>query len=120
MNHTLFERLDDRKDFTTMLALLTNTEDHYCDSGEQLAWHVRNTATLGWNALDEDDGIPFLINILPIAGATTVKIKGLKTRTDLNGMKALVFGLCSDCHYEVGIVGGEQMRVKPRNLEFVD
>ena len=120
MNHILFERLDTRKDFTNMLTMLTSTKDHYHDSGEHLAWHVRNAKCLGWNALNEDDGIRFLIDILPIAGATTVKIEGLGARTELNGMQATILGLCSDCRCEVCTDSGEQVRVKPCNLEVVD
>ena len=83
-------------------------------------WHVRNAKCLGWNALNEDDGIRFLIDILPIAGATTVKIEGLGARTELNGMQATILGLCSDCRCEVCTDSGEQVRVKPCNLEVVD
>lgn len=89
------ERLDARREFEEMQALLTEEDDNgFLDFAEVMACHVRMSNIPGfWNCLDPECGIKLLIDIMPIAGTRKVKIKDLVVRADLNGKTGLVSGL---------------------------
>ena len=96
--HIFFERLDARRDFEAMLTLLSQEcENGYMEMGEFLACHVRMSNIPGfWNCLDPERGIKLLIDIMPIAGARSVKITNLVNRVDLNDKTGVVLGLKAD------------------------
>ena len=118
--HLFFESLDRRRDFDAMLALLTEEDEGYCKKGELLVCHVRASKIMGWNALDSSTGIKFLIDALPIAGASTVIIDGLRERTELNRKSGKVLGCVKTGRFAVSIDSHGFVLVKPSNLLRVD
>ena len=96
--HIHFERLDARREFDAMLALLNEKDENgYMRMGEFLACHVKKSNMPGfWNCLNPERGIKLLIDIMPIAGARSVMITNLVKRTDLNNKTGIVLGLTDD------------------------
>ena len=96
--HIFFERLDARREFDAMLALLNEKDqDGYTKMGEFLACHVKMSNIPGfWNCIKPECGIKLLIDIMPIAGARSVMITNLVKRADLNNKTGVVLGLKTD------------------------
>lgn len=94
--HILFERLDARRNFDEMLTLLTKKDENgFMKMGEFLACHVKvsNMPGFAWNCVHPEHGIKLLIDIMPVAGARSVRIKNLERRPELNEKIGVVRGL---------------------------
>lgn len=122
--HIHFERLDARREFGAMLALLNKKDENgYMRMGEFLASHVKKSNMPGyWNCLHPERGIKLLIVIMPIAGARSVMITNLVKRTDLNNKTGVVLGLVDD-RFAVRVKASDRVvsvLVHPSNLTALD
>ena len=118
--HIYFERLDTAQDFNAMKQLLKREDGGYLKQAEFLAFHVRHSDILGWNVTSTRNEIQLLKDILPVAGAGSVKITGLSRQTHLNDQVGHVIGLTlgqdKTARFAVTVPDMGRFLFKPSNL----